>query len=245
MTRLAPELERLRAARPQAARNTRALVDDQEREALLAAITADQHHESPRPHADHRRRSLGRPAAKHTRARPGVLAGSTLGLAGMGTALALVLGAASTSPAFAVTPNRDGTVTVRIIRSAGIAGANARLSALHVRARVVQVACPTAPIQGAPGPTGALPQARIDPRKIPPGGTLTIAAWRADGNKIDLAPMRTVRAGTSGNAGNSGTSGNSGSGSGTCRQLPANGIPLEGTPPHRATRGNSGNSGNS
>ena len=45
MTRLAPELELLQAARPQAARDTRILVDDQEREALLAAICADQHRE--------------------------------------------------------------------------------------------------------------------------------------------------------------------------------------------------------
>ena len=38
------------------------------------------------------------------RARPRVLAGTTLGLAAVGAALALVLGAASSSPAFAVTP---------------------------------------------------------------------------------------------------------------------------------------------
>jgi hypothetical protein len=57
--------------------------------------------------------------------RPQLLVSSTVGLAGVGTALALALSAASSSPAFAVTRNADGTITVRITRIAGIAGANA------------------------------------------------------------------------------------------------------------------------
>ena len=56
-----------------------------------------------------------------------------LGLAGLGTALVLVLSAASTSPAFAVSRNHDGTVTISIKRSSGVAGANARLNQLGIR----------------------------------------------------------------------------------------------------------------
>ena len=80
---------------------------------------------------------ITRPEVKRSRrARPRVLAGTSLGLAGVGAAVVLAVGAASTSPAFAVTPNHDGTVQVTIFRRAGIAGANAgpqgasRMSAL-------------------------------------------------------------------------------------------------------------------
>ena len=68
----------------------------------------------------------GRPPARHSRLGPRILAaGGILGVAGVGTAVALVLGAASASPAFAVTRNHDGTVTVWVKRSSGIAEANA------------------------------------------------------------------------------------------------------------------------
>jgi hypothetical protein len=52
MTRHAPELDLLAAARPQACAHTDVLVSDDERRALLAAITADQHQQRaarPRP----------------------------------------------------------------------------------------------------------------------------------------------------------------------------------------------------
>ena len=241
MTRLPPELERLQAARPQAARDTRTLVDAPEREALLAAITADQHSESPCPESDHRGRWLGRPAAKRRQARWGVLAVSTLGVAGVGTAVALVLSATSASPAFAVTPNRDGTVTVKILRSSGIAGANARLSALHVRARIVPAAagCVTHALQAIPAA-----QARIDPHKIPPGRTVVIASWRASG-RIDLAPVGTAPNGNTGNSGNSGNSGSGASGGSSCEphalaRMAAPGSTSNSGPP---SSGNSGPSG--
>ncbi len=58
----------------------------------------------------------------------------TVGLAGEGATVALVLGAASTSPAFAVTRHHDRTVTVWVKRSDGIAGANTKLHQLGIRA---------------------------------------------------------------------------------------------------------------
>jgi hypothetical protein len=177
------------------------------------------------------------PTVKRRRARPRVLAGTTLGLAGVGAALALVLGAAGTSPAFAVTPNHDGTVTVKILRGAGIAAANARLTALGVRVRVVQiedgcVAASTLTPRSTPVKPGAIKtwtrvQTRIDPGKIPAGRTLMIVALRA-GRRIVVAPGGAVTgappvclppippncpspvAGTSGNSGNGGNSGSSG-----------------------------------
>ena len=47
-----------------------------------------------------------------TRARPRVLAGSTLGLAGVGAALVLALSGSAAPPAFAITRSGDGSVLV-------------------------------------------------------------------------------------------------------------------------------------
>ena len=83
---------------------------------------------------------MTRPAAKPPRrARPRLLAGTSIGLAVAGTAAALVLSAASSPPAFAVNRNSDGTWTVSIQKLAAVHGANADLAALGIRARLVVV----------------------------------------------------------------------------------------------------------
>ena len=51
--------------------------------------------------------------------------------------MALVLSSASAPPAFAVTRNQNGTVTVTIRGDSGIAGANATLHELGIRARLM------------------------------------------------------------------------------------------------------------
>jgi hypothetical protein len=68
-----------------------------------------------------------------------VIAGASLGVAGASAAAVVVLGAASSPPAFAVTTHRDGTVSVVIRRIDGIPGANHRLAQLGIRVRAVQV----------------------------------------------------------------------------------------------------------
>ena len=63
------------------------------------------------------------------RSRPRVLAGSTLGLAGVGAALVLALGGSATaSPAYAITTNGDGSVTVQINRTSSIVAGNNKLA---------------------------------------------------------------------------------------------------------------------
>ena len=116
---------------------------------------------------------MSMPTRKPIRRGPRLVAGASLGLAGVGAALgvALVLGGGTASPAFAVTKNHDGTVRVEVFRSAGIAGANAKLAALHVRAKIVRV-----------------PAARCAPGS---GQTLVIAS-RPAGGKIELAPVGTA-----------------------------------------------------
>jgi hypothetical protein len=145
------------------------------------------------------RRSARRPRSR-------LLLGTTVGLAGLGTALALVLSAASSSPAFAVTRNPDGTVTVWVTRVGGILGANARLAELGVHARAVQVTAGCTPARAnwiarnakvqrvlTPGRMQALiVKARFDPKRIPAGHTLVLAAARA-GLAPSVAPVHLVR----------------------------------------------------
>ena len=107
----------------------------------------------------------GRTVHRHRRApRPQLLAGSTVGLAAIATAVALLLGASTTSPAFAVTRNPDGTVTVDLIKPSGIAGANERLAAMGVRAQIRTLA-KQPPTFVCPGGTAAT--ITFDPASIP------------------------------------------------------------------------------
>jgi hypothetical protein len=115
---------------------------------------------------------------------PRLVAATSLGLAGVGAAVALVLGASATAPAFAVTRNNDGTVTISINRASGIAGANSRLRQLGIRAQVMQHApagfrCTSTvvqPEQGAPASERYIAKVHwtIDPRRVPAGRTLAL-----------------------------------------------------------------------
>jgi hypothetical protein len=137
---------------------------------------------------------MTRPAAKPARrARPRLLAGTSIGLAVAGTAAVLVLSAASSPPAFAVSRNSDGTYTVRLQKLAGIGEANAKLAQLGIHARLVEVtsSCTvkTLPPTAAEAmqlarTVAATPQvaiAKLDPRKIPPGKWQVIPTYRVAG----------------------------------------------------------------
>ncbi len=95
------------------------------------------------------RRELG-PRRDHRlvrllRARPRLLAGTTIGAAGTGAVLAIVLSAAASSPAFAVTRDRDGSYSVTLRSLSAIPAANRKLSEMGLHATLVRVAanCPT------------------------------------------------------------------------------------------------------
>lgn len=85
------------------------------------------------------------------RLRPRVLAGSTLGLVGVGAALVLALGgSATTSPAYAVTTNSNGSVTVQINRTSSIVAANNKLAAMGIHEQFgIDMASGPAPVSGA------------------------------------------------------------------------------------------------
>jgi hypothetical protein len=139
---------------------------------------------------------MTRPSAEGAqRARPRLLAGTSVAVAVAVAALALVLSAASSPPAFAVSRNSDGTYTVTLQKLAAIHGANQKLAALGIRARLVEVtqdctvkALPPAAVAAmkvAQSMTGkAAPQvavAKLDPRKIPAGKWQVIPAYRVAG----------------------------------------------------------------
>lgn len=104
--------------------------------------------------------------------RPQLLAGTTVGLAATAAAAALLFGASTSPPAFAVTRNPDGTVTVNLAQRSGIAGANKKLAAMGVRAQIA-VQTKTPPKLVCPG--GAAPTVTFDPARIPGREDLVIA----------------------------------------------------------------------
>ena len=136
-----------------------------------------------------------------------LLAGTGLvGVAGAGAVLAIALGAASTTPAFAVTRNGDGTYSVGINAISAIPAANARLRALGLRARLVAVesGCSNVAVTLLPQhvivpalmPAAAQAKAmaaaaKINPAAIPHGRTLVVPAFRM-GNIVRLAQAKAV-----------------------------------------------------
>jgi hypothetical protein len=69
-----------------------------------------------------------------------LIAVSTTGLAAIATAAVLAVGATTgTPPAFAVTRHHDGSVSVKINRRSGIAGANRKLAAMGIHERLYAV----------------------------------------------------------------------------------------------------------
>ena len=113
--------------------------------------------------------------------RPRVLAGSTLGLAGAGTAVALVLTAAGSTPAFAVTRDANGSVLVTISQRENIIQANAKLTAMGIDEQVNiaigsgpastegAVSCPSEP--GVSGPPLKVLLGKDGTEVIEPGTT--------------------------------------------------------------------------
>ena len=86
------------------------------------------------------RASSTRRLGRGRRRRPRLLAGASLAVASSATAVALLLSAtASPPPAFAVTRHHDGSVSVKINRRSGIAGANRKLAAMGIHERLYAV----------------------------------------------------------------------------------------------------------
>ena len=142
------------------------------------------------------RRELG-PRRDHRlvrllRVRPRLLAGTTIGAAGTGAVLAIVLSAAGSSPAFAVTRNRDDSYSVTLRSLSAIPAANRKLSQMGLHAVLVQAAadCHTPQTVQVPAQQAPIPS--------PPSNTVV---------RVCSSPPL-----PGGNSGNSGTSGSGNSG---------------------------------
>jgi hypothetical protein len=133
-------------------------------------------------------------AATFATALAAVLAALVIGLGG---------GGGGGTPAYAVTSNGDGTITVRLREIVGIEGANAKLTALGVPVRVVPVEPDCPPVGGDSTPDRVSPErqhtilsligppdvasVKVTPAAIPSGDTLVIAARQLDAGAIGLS----------------------------------------------------------
>lgn len=111
--------------------------------------------------------------------RPRVLAGGSLGLAGVAAALLLALsaGGATAPPAFAVTRASDGSVLVHLSSPEGVPGAEAKLASMGIHEYFglaiehgAQVAAPLT-CSRAPGTSGPTVQVVMDSGVVPAGET--------------------------------------------------------------------------
>ncbi len=96
-----------------------------------------------------------------------LLASSSLGLAGIGAAVLIVLsGTAATPPAFAITKHDDGSVLVQLSAQEDIAQANQKLAAMGINEQITLYANPNptaakAPENCTPGPGAGVPNPPI------------------------------------------------------------------------------------
>src|ERR1700761_9063090 len=163
--------ERLRSADPVTAGS---LPTDADTEAALRRLLASGHEVGPT-----RRRTRMR----SRRTRPRGLAVGTLGAAALAAAVVPLFGAPTSPPAFAVNRNADGTVTVKLIKLSGVGGANRKLAAIGVRAKIVtameaaQFAKRQHACQGKPA--GTVQTITFDPGSIPRRQVLLLSADRA------------------------------------------------------------------
>jgi len=143
---------------------------------------------------------------------PRVLAGSTLALAGVGTALTLGLTAATSTPAFAITKSADGSVLVQISQATSLPQANAKLTAMGIHEQVTiymrsgagaapgPVTCTPAP--GVSGPALKVLVGKDGTEVIKPGTT---------GDNTGAGTWSLAKCTTTGDTG-SGNTGNTGAG---------------------------------
>jgi hypothetical protein len=200
-------MRRLRAAKSVAA-------EPDNHAALFARIVAEPG--DPRlVEAPHERSSrlLGRNVRPRTRARPRVLAGSSLGLVGVGAALVLALSGSAAPPAFAITRSGDGSVLVNINQLQSLPAANHKLTAMRIHEQVtIYMASGAAAVSGpvtctpAPGANLSGPQLKV---LVGKDGTEVIGTGQSAGNTgegtFHLDHCVVTGDTGSGNTGNTGT----------------------------------------
>ena len=159
-------------------------------------------------HAD--RAEPGRPALLR---RPRVLAGSTLALAGVGTALTLGLTAATSTPALAVTRQHDGSVLVEVnvdeSTQPWVLSADRKLAAMGIDEQIMVSTEPGAATVSGPvecTPLGGVNTPAGPPVKVLLGkdGTQVIPAGNTGAGTVHLSGCMYYKSVTRGGAGNTG-----------------------------------------
>ncbi|MFZ1993452.1 MAG: hypothetical protein WAU75_05030 [Solirubrobacteraceae bacterium] len=161
---------------------------------------------------------VNRPEAGRLRLRrPRVLAGSTLGLAGVGAALVLAFGGSAVPPAFAITTNSDGSVLVKLNYAShqNLPQVNQKLAAMRTHEQIEIRMAPGAAT--ASGPVTCTPEPGASSTSGPPvrvlvgtAGTEVISSGQSAGNTAEGA-FHLARCFTRSDTG-SGNSGNTGAG---------------------------------
>jgi len=143
--------------------------------------------------------------------RPRVLAGSTLGLAGVATALVLALGGtAATTPAFAITTTNDGVlVHLNYVKDQNLPQVQQKLASMGIHESVgiemgTGAATVAGPLTCTPGPGVTGPKVKV---LVGANGTETIGPGQSGGNTAE-GSFHLIRCSTSNNTG----AGNSGNG---------------------------------
>jgi hypothetical protein len=141
-----------------------------------------------REHGD--QMQLPKVSARTTPRRPALITGTALAAA-VAAAAVIILTATTSTPAYAVTRNSDGTVTVTLDDVAAITALNAELARDRIAAKAVPLTadCPT------PGFPNALPAGTnpsrytitIVPADIPAGYTAIVAASQNSSGEVRLA----------------------------------------------------------
>ena len=150
--------------------------------------------------------------------RPRVLAGSTLGLAGVGAALLLAVGGSTAPPAFAITKSGDGSVLVKLnyAQNLNLPQVNRKLAQMGTHEQITiymasGAASVSGPVTCTPGRGAGQPNPAV---KVLVGkdGTEVIAPGESGGNTAEgtfhldhctVAPASDTGPGT-GNTGNTG-----------------------------------------
>jgi hypothetical protein len=142
-----------------------------------------------REHAD--QMPLPTITARTSRRRPALITGTALATAIAAAAAVLVFTATTSTPAYAVTDNSDGTVTVTLHDVQAITALNAALAHDGIAARAIPLTA-DCPIHGFPNPmpAGTNPSTysiTIVPREIPAGYTAVLAVCENASGQVLLA----------------------------------------------------------
>ena len=139
--------------------------------------------------AAHRELSTSSASVRARFKRPRFLAGGTLGLAGVGTALVLALGGSTAAPAFAVTRQADGSVLVNLdyVSGQNLGQADAKLAAMglgeQIGIRMAPGAASTSgPVTCAAGAGVSGPTVQV---LVGSNGTEVIGAGQSAGNTAE------------------------------------------------------------